>query len=712
MENCIIHLNCCEKTEEVRKLEELLARPRDKKLTCEALFAIIEAIRAAMNKGCKFTIPIQPCQEMLDLFLNADPKIGDVVTAPDDLRAVRRTVTSKNGAPLYVAFTDQEEADEGEETSTMTESIETILDRTLLHHEVEGLVINPWTNDFILPKELIRIIFKNNLRDELKAKHETVIQFEHGDITTMRTDCIVNAANPSLLGGGGVDGAIHRAAGPQLLEECRTLGGCATGEAKITKGYQLPAAHVIHTVGPIYSGSADDAIQLRHCYWNSLELARTHKLHSIAFPAISTGAYGYPLKEATEIALATVTDWVRINPRYGMEIFFVCFSEEALSEYESVWQRIDDNWQEVEEKITECGDASAAGALLENAVQYALDLYKGALKKNTQRPAILHPLETLQILSAMQADTHLLCAGVLHDVLEETSATLLDIYERFGIDIARLVNFVSEDRRDSWYVRKLKNLIALEEADQRRKVLFIADAAAHLRQLDAAVKLEGDEAWEKIRAPKDLLAWYYDAADNFLDELQALPETEKIYWELTELFKDLFVSFAVDEEKGRLYQFGEGLGASVLKKGIPQWNPFKGQLPENASMLSRKHAERIEGNWAEPFWEIHRRDFAEAQYLIAKTSEKQITLTLREGELCFREERLSETRQESCYLLDEENTHRFLAQLRLKHGLSRRLGTILGKKFAEPDAAKKFASFCDETGVAYETSSAGEEKKN
>lgn len=146
-----------------------------------------------------------------------------------------------------------------------------------------------------------------------------------GDITKLKVDAIVNAANSSLLGGGGVDGCIHRAAGPQLLEECRLLSGCRTGEAKITKGYNLPAKHVIHTVGPIYSGSPSDPEMLRNCYWNSLNVAKANDLHSIAFPGISTGVYGYPKEEAAEIALNTVKEWLDANSDYEIEVTFVTF---------------------------------------------------------------------------------------------------------------------------------------------------------------------------------------------------------------------------------------------------------------------------------------------------------------------------------------------------------------------------------------------------
>ncbi len=157
------------------------------------------------------------------------------------------------------------------------------------------------------------------------------IEVVEGDITTQSVDAIVNAANESLLGGGGVDGAIHRAAGPGLKEECRRLGGCPTGEARITGGYDLPAAHVIHTVGPIWrGGDAGEAALLTACYRNSLDLARRHHIRSIAFPAISTGAFGYPLAEATAIAVATVGSFIATTPLLAR---FVCFDARTARAY-------------------------------------------------------------------------------------------------------------------------------------------------------------------------------------------------------------------------------------------------------------------------------------------------------------------------------------------------------------------------------------------
>ena len=160
------------------------------------------------------------------------------------------------------------------------------------------------------------------------------------NIVTLQVDAIVNAANTTLLGGGGVDGAIHRAAGPELLAECRTLGGCRTGEAKITRGYKLPARHVIHTVGPVWNGGKRKEPELlASCYRNSLKLAHEHKLKTIAFPAISCGVYGYPLEKAVKIAVREISGFIGENPEFE-KITFACFDHIMLELYRQELARL------------------------------------------------------------------------------------------------------------------------------------------------------------------------------------------------------------------------------------------------------------------------------------------------------------------------------------------------------------------------------------
>jgi O-acetyl-ADP-ribose deacetylase (regulator of RNase III) len=166
------------------------------------------------------------------------------------------------------------------------------------------------------------------------------IEIIEGDITKQHVDAIVNAANTSLLGGGGVDGAIHRAAGPELLEETRKIGGCPTGEAKVSKGYRLPAKYVIHTVGPVWAGGnkGEDSL-LAGCYRNSFKAAQDLDAKTIAFPSISTGAYGFPLERAAEIALKETKEFLETN-RTLTKVVFVCFGEKALNTYKTVAEKI------------------------------------------------------------------------------------------------------------------------------------------------------------------------------------------------------------------------------------------------------------------------------------------------------------------------------------------------------------------------------------
>lgn len=293
------------------------------------LVGVMETIRQAMHRDGCLLIPMDLKQPDVLPFDPEKAKVGDTFVNEEPLRFTLGHVQSEDGKQWLAAFTSHSEYEKGESSSTMVEYIKRML-RNCADMPEEGIVLNPWGNAFVLQKSMIRAIL-----DADKPKNQ--IYFDVGDITNLEVEAIVNAANKSLLGGGGVDGAIHRAAGPQLLEECRTLGGCEVGEAKITGGYNLKADYVIHTVGPHYRKNDPQCAKLlAACYTNSLNLAKQYHVHTIAFPAISTGVYGYPKQEAAFVALRTVSSWLSANPDYGMAVVMSCFDQQTRQCYQNV----------------------------------------------------------------------------------------------------------------------------------------------------------------------------------------------------------------------------------------------------------------------------------------------------------------------------------------------------------------------------------------
>ncbi len=295
----------------------------------ENLVAVLESIRRRMHEDGQLMIPVILPQAAVDMLDIEHVSVGDTITSEEEMHFKMHHIETNDGRQWLVAFTSQKEYEKGESASTILHFIDAILKGCKDMTEA-GIIINPWDKPFMLTKEMINLILEAD-------KPDNQIFFEVGDITKMKVDAIVNAADHSLLGEGGVCGAVHKAAGIGLTNECRELGGCETGESRITGGWLLPAKYVIHTVGPRYKEGNPKCEQLLHdCYWNSLELAKEYDLHTIAFPAISTGACGYPKQEAAVTALRTVSDWLSANPDYGMAVIMVSYDDEMRQYYQNV----------------------------------------------------------------------------------------------------------------------------------------------------------------------------------------------------------------------------------------------------------------------------------------------------------------------------------------------------------------------------------------
>ena len=292
---------------------------------------VFNALHAGLDHDMQVIVPIETPEEML--LMMGDPekvRVGDTFSNDEPIAIrFRHLVVNEDGEYFIPVFTSYEELEKGESTSSINQSLKTLIETFGNRDKCLGCAINPWSQKLMLSKETISEILGYSPRSH--------IEFVRGSVLDLHVDAIVNAANNSLLGGGGVDGAIHAAAGPELLEECKTLHGCETGEAKITKAYNITHAdHIIHTVGPVYHGTKKDAELLGACYYNSLELACQSGCRSIAFPGISTGVYGYPLDEAAKVSLLAAVRWLDEHKDTVMNIYFCCFKDSELKAYQNL----------------------------------------------------------------------------------------------------------------------------------------------------------------------------------------------------------------------------------------------------------------------------------------------------------------------------------------------------------------------------------------
>lgn len=706
MSEIFININKREKTERIQNLEEKIEvlYSNEEKDDAKTLKGIFDAIIAVINNNDKFILPItaleSPFSDSEEILSNT----GKDIELTEDIHFSIDYLQSKDGTVALPAFTNYDETFKGKkDTSTITKDVDVYLEFALKDAKAEGVILNPWGHPFFISKEYIKYIFENSLPEE----KENTVEIITADITKLDTECIVNAANNSLLGGGGVDGAIHQAAGNELFDECKTLGGCKTGEAKITKGYNLKAKYIIHTVGPQYSGTKEDELLLRHCYWNSLELARNYNIHSIAFPAISTGVYGYPLEKATEIAVRTVNDWMKIVKSYGMKVTFCCFNESVTTVYKNIWDNLSEKDSE-DNSITYENNGE-----LEKAIQFATECHKGSVRKGTTKPYILHAIEVLQILSSMDADINLMIAGLLHDTIEDTGATLLDIYENFGADVAALVNAHTEDKSKVWYMRKLNTINELSKDDMRVRFLIFADKVANLRSMYSDYKEIGDELWDRFNAPKELQAWYNCKARDALEDMKYIPEAEDTYFEMDKLCKELFVTFYIDRDNELLYQEIADGDKMIFSKEKTFWFSYDEEIPNNLEIISRSEAKRIEDNWSQPFLKTVEQDLQDASYTLYSSENRELSIQINDGKLEFFghdfgelcEKFFGKDEYEFWYKLDEFFTQWLIKCLRLDYNIQESTEDLLKNAFGSDDGRTKFREYCEELGIEYSFSS-------
>lgn len=343
---------------------------------------------------------------------------------------------------------------------------------------------------------------------------------------------------------------------------------------------------------------------------------------------------------------------------------------------------------------------SQDNARLSQAIIFATERHAHQLRKGTTLPYILHPLETMQILSNMQADIDLQIAGLLHDTIEDTGTTAAEITALFGDDVATLVSHHSEDKNKSWLERKTQALAALQAADDRLKMLVLADKLSNLRSIARDYKRLGDGLWQRFNAPKEKQAWYYNGIVDTLAELEQYVETVDAYQELLGLYKDVFVIYKINPTYDKLYQANTFGQAYCLTKGNPQWEPVNYHFRQNDIALTRAEAESLEDKWYDLFLNAVELDLQDGMYPLYTAPEQQLSITLHDGSLQFQQQAPTGT---LTLLLHEEETYRFLTQLRTQWGVAVPLAQILLQTFGKADGLEAFRQLCQQLKLTEES---------
>lgn len=371
-------------------------------------------------------------------------------------------------------------------------------------------------------------------------------------------------------------------------------------------------------------------------------------------------------------------------------------------------------------------EAKKKNSRIDKAIAFAVQKHSGQFRRGTTVAHIFHPLEVMQILCSMGADDNLMIAGILHEA-DEGEKSDEELRKKFGADVANLVCWQKEDKSKSWEERKIKTAEQLSDADVREKMLVMADVLSDLRTMAQSCDAVGNIFWDRFEVAKEKICLYYDGVLDALYDMQFVSECEKAYWEITGLFKDIFVRYYSDSEKNIIYQVCDTGTIHYLKKGNPAWNDALAEMcdniavsvddtphyyktnfiPDNARSISRKEAELTEDIWSKPFWDCHNTDLQDGEYPLFYSKKRCVDIKISNSCLVlFCEDYGKEcesingnSEYEFSYSLDEECTQRFLVQLRIKKGTDDLLGDVLKQEFGKENGPGVFKSFCDDIGV-------------
>lgn len=352
-------------------------------------------------------------------------------------------------------------------------------------------------------------------------------------------------------------------------------------------------------------------------------------------------------------------------------------------------------------------------AKLHDAIIFAAKAHKGQVRKGTDVDYLTHPMEVLQILTQMGADENLLIAGVLHDTVEDTCVTVDEILDRFGGDVASLVEHHTEDKSLSWRARKEYTVASLEYADKRTQMLVMADKVSNQRSIYADLKEMGEELWSRFNAPKSEQSWYYSAVQDALKEMQNYEDTADIYWEMVTTYKDIFVTFWADEGFTRIYQSADA-GTYVIYKNEPTWIEYEEKLPEGLMKITRQQSEQMEAEWLTAYiMQIGKKDLADGIFDIYEEhgteNSRKLSVFVSGAKIQFNcldtgiyiDENDNPQGSRFYYALERKESSIFAKMLRTQYGAGKTFGELLRDAFGQHDGPLKFKAFCEAFNLGY-----------